>query len=97
MHTTNFKEANNAHSTDEEEYGSSTSMEGGSHSSVNHSLSGQNAGAPLSYERDLWDSITLLNDNSWIRLNFVKNLRTFFFSYKKALEVFNSSLQKATV
>jgi hypothetical protein len=30
-----------------------------------------------------------------VRLNFVKNLRTFYKSYKKALETFTGTLQKA--
>jgi hypothetical protein len=30
-----------------------------------------------------------------VRLNFIKNLRTFYNSYRKALEGFSSSLQKA--
>ena len=39
----------------------------------------------------------MLNDNSWIRLNFIKNLRTFVFSYKKALDTLTQSLSKATI
>lgn len=42
----------------------------------------------MSYERDLWDCMAILNDNTWLKLNFIKNMRTFFNSYKKALEAF---------
>ena len=41
--------------------------------------------------------MTLLNDNCWLKANFVKNLRTFFLSYKKALENFTQAVQKANV
>ena len=61
----------------------------------NTSSSHESQTPALSYERDLWDGISILNDNTWVRLNFVKNLRTFYNTYKKALEAFSGTLQKA--
>lgn len=37
----------------------------------------------------------MLSDNSWLRLNFISNIRKFFISYRKALESFTLGLQKA--
>jgi hypothetical protein len=65
-----------------------------SSSSLDGTLSSLNQ-HPLTYQRDLWDCMSLLNDNTWLRLNFIKNLRTFYNNYKRALETFSSSLLKA--
>ncbi len=77
----------------------STGSEGGGNEGGNNSsssLDGTNSSLnanqknPMSYERDLWDCMAILNDNTWLKLNFIKNMRTFFNSYKKALEGFAS-------
>ena len=39
--------------------------------------------------------MSILNDNTWLKLNCVKNMRNFFNSYKKALESFGLNIQKA--
>ena len=88
------KQNNTAPST-----GSDGGNEGGNNSSS--SLDGTNSSLnasqqnPMSYERDLWDCMSVLNDNTWLKLNFIKNMRTFFNSYKKALESFAVHIQKA--
>ncbi len=73
----------------------STESEGNNSTS---SLDGTNSShnqQSMTYQRDMWDSISILNDNTWLRLNFVKNLRTFCNAYKKAFDTFNQSIQKA--
>lgn len=37
----------------------------------------------------------MLSDNSWLRLNFISNLRKYFIAYRKALEGFTIGVQKA--
>jgi hypothetical protein len=37
----------------------------------------------------LWDSITILTDNTQHKTSQMKNLRAFFSSYKKALDTFS--------
>lgn len=49
----------------------------------------------LSYGKDLWDSLGILTDNTSQRTHQMKSLRTFFAAYKRALDSFSISLQKA--
>lgn len=50
----------------------------------------------ISYGRDLWDSLSLLTENTLQRTHQMKGLKTFFASYKKSLDSFSSALSRAT-
>jgi hypothetical protein len=49
----------------------------------------------LSYGKDLWDSLSLLSDNTHQRTQQMKSLRTFFAAFKRALDTFAGSLAQA--
>ena len=49
----------------------------------------------MSYGRDLWDCLGAMQDNSVQKTLLMKNLKSFFSQFKKAVDVFTLSLNKA--